>query len=563
MPPRRAAAPYLLMNFKYNRRLIVYLCVLVALLPLVCFRDVTPDNELRYLSIADEALRYNHGFAFYSHGEPYADKPPLYIWLAMLARWLFDDDAGLFLMLFSVIPAFVVAEVMDRWSRPALSEDCSVMATLLLLSCGLFAGMMAFLRMDMLMTMWIVLALRCFFVRWQDARSPHPTGCRAEGWWFPVFVFLAVFTKGPLGFLIPLFSIIVFLWQRRRLKWFFLFFDWRAWSVLGGLCAIWLACVYAEGGGDYLYNLTVHQTLGRAVNSFHHNRPPWYYLTTMTYSLLPWTLLAVGGVVAALTRKARWRSQKELFFLLTSITIIVLLSLIGSKMQVYMLPAYPFLLYLAAIYVSRYRTSRWVKAAVAVPATLLCAGGLAVWSIVKLDAFRAFDCWEVYAAGSVLALAAGGALWLLFGRRDTPLAINVTAGGIFAAIFIAGFAVADLNPHTSYGPLGRAAYNIATSYDCDGYYAYRIHRAENMDVYFHKRVGIIADTVADPVKALPEHGRWVLMTPADAIPNDSDTYQMTVGRYEIHIVDNPPWVSAEDEFFRRRAPYIHSTFPFL
>lgn len=145
------------MNFKYNRRLIVYLCVLVALLPLVCFRDVTPDNELRYLSIADEALRHNHGFAFYSHGEPYADKPPLYIWLAMLARWLFDDDAGLFLMLFSVIPAFVVAEVMDRWSRPALSEDCSVMATLLLLSCGLFAGMMAFLRMDMLMTMWIVL----------------------------------------------------------------------------------------------------------------------------------------------------------------------------------------------------------------------------------------------------------------------------------------------------------------------------------------------------------------------------------------------------------------------
>lgn len=35
----------------------VYLFILLALLPVLLLRDYTPGNELRYLSIADEALR--------------------------------------------------------------------------------------------------------------------------------------------------------------------------------------------------------------------------------------------------------------------------------------------------------------------------------------------------------------------------------------------------------------------------------------------------------------------------------------------------------------------------
>lgn len=39
-------------------------------------RDFTPSNELRYLNIADEALRHYALFAFSNHGVAYADKPP-------------------------------------------------------------------------------------------------------------------------------------------------------------------------------------------------------------------------------------------------------------------------------------------------------------------------------------------------------------------------------------------------------------------------------------------------------------------------------------------------------
>ena len=34
----------------------IYLIWFIALLPIIILRDFTPDNELRYLSIVDEAL---------------------------------------------------------------------------------------------------------------------------------------------------------------------------------------------------------------------------------------------------------------------------------------------------------------------------------------------------------------------------------------------------------------------------------------------------------------------------------------------------------------------------
>ena len=42
---------------------LLYLLFFLAVVPVLFLRDYTPANELRYLSIADEALR-NHSFFF-------------------------------------------------------------------------------------------------------------------------------------------------------------------------------------------------------------------------------------------------------------------------------------------------------------------------------------------------------------------------------------------------------------------------------------------------------------------------------------------------------------------
>ena len=88
---------------------------LCALLPLMLFRDASVSNELRYLSIIDEALRDGHFFAFYNHGIAYADKPPLFFWLMMLGKQIFGCHSMLYLSLLALIPSFVTVVVLDRW----------------------------------------------------------------------------------------------------------------------------------------------------------------------------------------------------------------------------------------------------------------------------------------------------------------------------------------------------------------------------------------------------------------------------------------------------------------
>ena len=88
--------------------------LLLAVLPVLIFRDYTPSNELRYLSIVDEALRNGDIFTFTNHGIQYADKPPLYFWILMLGKWLLGNHAMWFASLFSFIPALVILLGMEN-----------------------------------------------------------------------------------------------------------------------------------------------------------------------------------------------------------------------------------------------------------------------------------------------------------------------------------------------------------------------------------------------------------------------------------------------------------------
>ena len=50
---------------RLNSEITLYIFVFIAILPAIVVRDFTPANELRYMSIADEAIRDGHLFAFY------------------------------------------------------------------------------------------------------------------------------------------------------------------------------------------------------------------------------------------------------------------------------------------------------------------------------------------------------------------------------------------------------------------------------------------------------------------------------------------------------------------
>lgn len=359
--------PSRLIRLAADRR-VRYLAYLLLLLPLLLHRAPTEANELKYLSIADEALRDGHFWCLYLDGAVYADKPPLYLWIVMLLRRLLGFHCIPLLELFSLMPAFGVLALFDRWCAPTLQLRWRLVAEAALLTTAYFLGGAVVLRMDMLMVFFITLALWLFW------RMDRGEAAAWLPWAFALAVFGAIFSKGPVGFLFPLLAVFVWLLRERRLRDFGKAWGWRTWLVLAVLCGIWWGCAWLEGGREYIDNLLVHQTVDRAVNAFHHRRPWYWYLYTAWYAMGPWALLTIPVAVWGKVRKVGMTSRTR-FFLLGAAAFFVLMSCFSSKLQIYLLPVFGPVNYAAfsILQAADDGVRRWPRRALTVCAVLAAA----------------------------------------------------------------------------------------------------------------------------------------------------------------------------------------------
>ena len=530
---------------RWQPLLFVLLSVLIAVLPIIIFRDFTPSNELRYLSIADESLASGRWWAFTNHGIPYADKPPLYLWCVIFGKFLLGSHQMWFLSLFSIIPAFVIACLMFRWTNDELKPPFSASALLMLFSCGLFAGMVFTIRMDMLMTMFIVLAFYQF--RKLELSESHPSlGARLL---FAVWIFLAVFSKGPMGILIPLIATTVWLLLTRRMRLWTRAWGWRTWALLLLLCAGWFGAVYAEGGSDYLDNLLVHQTVGRAVNSFHHKRPIWYYLVSLTYTTQPWTFLIFGAVVYCTRKFKRTINSLENFFLIIILSTFVLLSVISSKLQVYMLPAYPFMVYLTVMVCSRHKDSKLVAAGIAIPAVILLLAGIAaafpsmIAGVAGLSLSEKLTALWLPLAAAILIIGTSLTLRGLYSTHRLAGAVSTLSSTVLALVFITGFAIRDLNPDIGYKAIAETAVQIKRLHPEAEIISYKLDRPENIDVYLQDIPFRIYEDADNPLTATTD---WpvsptIVMTEIrhqDEIPYIKESHP--VGTKYTLLLTSPP-----------------------
>ncbi|HET6555852.1 MAG TPA: hypothetical protein VFG54_00970 [Prolixibacteraceae bacterium] len=498
-----------------------YLLYTLAVMPLFLLRDFSLDNELRYLSIADEALARGTLFTFTNHGILYADKPPLYLWIVMLGKLLLGTHSMLFLGLFSFVPALMILYTMDQWTRKYLSPPERVTAELLLLTSGFFFGTAIVLRMDMLMSLFIVWALYIFY------RGYKGQARREDLLLFPLCLFMALFTKGPLGLLIPLLSTSVFLFIRKEVNTLGRYWGWKTWAILFTLSALWFLGVYAEGGSAYLQNLLVHQTVGRAVNSFHHSEPFYYYLPALLYSLAPWSLLVIGVLFMGLKKKL-FTSDRELLFLSTALSTLTALSFFSSKLQVYLVPTFPFFIFLTLLWLKRLGWPHKAYVLIMIPAVILCLilPGAALWPLLADD-------FTPLLLPAALILSLTGILTLAYLRHHSMnRAIQAMASGVLLAVFLASFAIPGYNHLIGMSELSEKAKEISMQKGAANYYYCRITRADNLDVYLGKELKELH--IKDLYQSQEKIKKPAILFIAARIVNRSDPMQRYVQGRPMH-----------------------------
>lgn len=523
--------------FTRHPLLSVFAFTAICLLPAMLMRDFTPSNELRYLSIADEALRDGHLFAFYNHGIPYADKPPLYIWCVMLCRMLAGGHSCLILSLLSLVPAFVIVHIMDRWVMRGASSADRMAAAMMLTTCIMFLGTAVVIRMDMLMCMFIVLALYTFYRMYtldEDGKSGSAEYRRCS-LMMPLWIFLALFTKGPVGLLVPPLSIALFLIVRKKWRSIGKFLGWKTWGIIAGLSTLWLVCVYFDGGRSYLDNLLFKQTMGRAVNAFTHSKPIWFYIPSILWCLAPYSLLLAGAYVTALIPSAQIRSDKEILFLSVISGSFVMLSCFSSKLPIYLVPIFPFAVYLFPLVLERCGGRRWMIWAIGIPAAILAFAGIAaillLGGVIPVSAFdkaladSPFIGYTPVKIAAIL-LAAGNviAIWSLLRRKNWNLPVFVIGSSLLLAVYAASGVLSKANAYLGYGAVCKEVPQESEVLTL------HVSRPENMDVYLGRQVsdyGHDTDSLMRKIHSLrPEDGPVTVITRDSKIDGDPALKQL-------------------------------------
>ncbi len=466
-----------------------YLWYVILLLPVFIFRDYTPANELKYISIAFESLQNNTWFTFYNHGEIYADKPPLFLWLIKISIYLTGSFPMWITGLFSLFPAIGVIAIMDKWVKQANIIINPFIASLMLLTSVMFLASTLVVRMDLLMVFFIILSLYTFYRIYKNKNKP------VEKYLLSVYIFLALFSKGPIGLLAPIGSIITFLVVKGEIRTLGRYLGWRQWLILLGLCFLWFLGVYLEGGTPYLHDLVFRQTIGRGINSFHHKGPIWYYIPRMLWSFAPWSILLITLFVKGFIKRYL-RTDLQKFFLVIIAFNLIMLSLISSKLDIYLLPIYPFVIYLACILLeTKFMDSKIIRISLYVPAILLALlsatallfGDKLVYHFAKTFPIMG---WLPYIAVLILFIGSIYSTVLLI-RKNVEKAIISLALGLICTLTVGAFYLPQVNKYIGYKDIAASAKEYEKFAETVKYSSYKSRLIQNMDVYLNHAVSRI------------------------------------------------------------------------
>ncbi|HET8679192.1 MAG TPA: glycosyltransferase family 39 protein [bacterium] len=470
--------------------------------------DLWEHDEPTYTQAAREMLRTRDPFTLYVNGQPWFDKPPLFMWLQALTGSLFGFTTFV-ARIWSAIFGTVAVAATFLIGRLLYGQQTGLLASLILATTMQFIVASRIAVLDPILLAFMLLAFYMYLV------SYHSGSPRAQVWAW-VWAGVACLAKGPIGLVLPTMAVAT-LWAVRREWW-----RWRqipAWGpVLFAVIGLsWYGIETVRHGGEFL-RITVGQYMFGRVFGVIDNQPgpPWYYFPVLLAGGFPWAAFFASSVVYA------WRHRRDLAgqVLLAWVGVpLVFFSLAGTKTPAYILPIYPFL----AIGVARLwhgaldgsleeaRLLRWAFG-------LICVGvaaALIVTAAVGLDRYPL----EVEALRMPLfviaAILAGGQLVALLAyvvRRGRLALAAVMLTPVFAMPVLVHHTLPAVESQRTLPRIARTVHELTRPGDHVA--ALRMPEIASL-IYYGERPVIEVRNAAHLDRVICLHSRLALVTPED------------------------------------------------
>jgi 4-amino-4-deoxy-L-arabinose transferase-like glycosyltransferase len=373
-----------------NQNTLVHLSLLAAVcaLVLLLFLDKTPfhdKGEPREALVVRDIVLEGRWLLPLRAGEHIASKPPLFHWFAAGASILRGEMTEASIRFPSALFGTLGVFLCYFFGRRLYDPKTGLWAGLILATTALYyaAGIEA--RVDMTLVFFVNLTLILFF-------SIYRGFLQHEMWWYVFFMTAgaSVTAKGPVSIVLCALVITIFLVLRKR------------WDTLRTmvchpglllgmiLCVAWYAVALYLGGDEFFNLQFVKENFARyfvhGEGGTGHQKPIYYFVPYLFTWGMPWTLFLPGVIWSYFSD--RFRLREDLLFLgLWAATVFVFFSLSAGKRPPYILPLYPPVALLTAMWLRDPAVGSFWKASyfkfVAVFASLtgvLLGAGLVIYS---------------------------------------------------------------------------------------------------------------------------------------------------------------------------------------
>ena len=296
------------------------------------------------------------------YGHPWLEKPALYYWRAMssfkefgVSDWAarLPSASGAFLLI-----AMIFLHM--RRFRPGGQLDAALITASSVAIIGFARGAST----DMQMAAPLCIGMLGWYAWYETGK---------KFWLFDLYFFGAAATlaKGPIAPFLALCIILLFVGLRR--EWSALRRTFWVPGLLLYLAMVlpWYIAVQRENP-TFVEKFFVQHNLERfATNLYEHRQPFWYYLAVMLVGLMPWTVIAIRALVAAMNASiAEWKVKLNPkcylglprtgdafpeFLVLWALFPVVFFTFSKSKLPGYILPSIPPLTILTGDYLNRIR----------------------------------------------------------------------------------------------------------------------------------------------------------------------------------------------------------------
>jgi len=397
-----------------SRKTILAMVVAICAAMLITFLPLTEYNskgEPREAIVAVTMLNTGNWILPVNNGGDIAYKPPLFHWAVALCSLPQGYVSEATSRMPSALSLIVMIGVMFLFYSKRRDTSTAFLAAMLTLTSFEVYRSGVNCRVDMLLTMFIVLAM-LFFYRWIER------GCRGIPLLAVLFMSGATLTKGPVGIILPcvVAGVFVMLREKKIVPLLYIFLSSLLALVLP-LC--WYFAAYRQGGNEFLalvYEENVLRMLGKMPYESHvHNA--LYNFQTLIVGWLPWSLLPLislfflrrrhFGALRKFCNKPRgWLNRVrgmeplELYTWLAFIIVVAFYCVPKSKRSVYLLPAYPFMAWLLAEWMMRIKDRKPVvmkifSGILGVAALLLGVACVVLqFHPVALDSFQGKHAWQ-------------------------------------------------------------------------------------------------------------------------------------------------------------------------